>query len=254
MPNSTVLLSPPARPCEPQEESVEESANNPESVFQAIGIVRGTVDFNDKEQQTITVAQQQYPLLYSPQYRQALAALKNEVKKTGKTLQRLIVYPKIVHFPKRDTPHELMFQVVGFDVGQPREGTLQLEDMEFYLRGLWQFIPVCKTPCISVFRNFSLERLEYIKQAEPKQRVNFMRPSHVPILWRDAPVKPFRFNPKTDKEQQGSPVFVQVKAKFLPSRNLFGFDALLQLPMEKPPKFLKVSKADKQAALQAARD
>jgi hypothetical protein len=117
------------------------------------------------------------------------------------------------------------------------------------LAGLWQFIPVCRAPCISIFRNFTRDRLEYIKQSEPERRVKFMKASHVPLFWKDAPVPPFRFNPKLDKEQQGKPIFVVLKAKFLPARNMFGFEALLAPPVEKPPKFFKARKDDKAAVM-----
>ena len=79
------------------------------------------------------------------------------------------------------------------------------------------------------------------------------------MFWRDALVPPFRFNPKAPKEEQGRPVFVQIKAKFVPHRDAFEFDSLLELPRELPPKFLKASKddkatvmAEKRAALKAA--
>jgi hypothetical protein len=33
-----------------------------------------------------------------------------------------------------------------------------------------------------VFRNFSNERLEFIKQSEPARKVKFMKASHIPLL------------------------------------------------------------------------
>ncbi len=120
------------------------------------------------------------------------------------------------------------------------------------LLGLWQFIPVCTTPCISIFRNFTPERLEYIKQAEPVSKVKFMKASHLPVLWKDAPVRPFRFNPKADYDQ-GHPAFVPLKAKFLPHRNVFEFVELLAPPQENAPKFLKASKEDKALVQQEAK-
>ncbi|MHC5721725.1 MAG: hypothetical protein ACYTX0_59345, partial [Nostoc sp.] len=97
----------------------------------------------------------------------------------------------------------------------------------FRLTGLWQFIPACQTPCISVFRNFTAERLDYIKQTETSRKVRFMKASHIPLLWKDAIVPPFRFNPLLPKEERGKPSFVEVKAKFLPHRNVFAFESLL---------------------------
>ena len=111
-----------------------------------------------------------------------------------------MVYPRVIHFPKREQPHQLAFQLVGFfkperDVN-PTEITSQLGDFEFKLSGLWQFIPVCQTPCVSVFKNYTEERKEFVKAAEVALKVSFMKGSHVPLIWRDAPVRPFRFNLK----------------------------------------------------------
>ncbi len=74
------------------------------------------------------------------------------------------------------------------------------------------------------------------------------------MIWKDAPVKPFRFNPKIEKEQQGKPVFVSIKAKFLPTRQVFGFDSLLSLPVDYAPKFFKASKKMKALALQESKN
>jgi hypothetical protein len=127
----------------------------------------------------------------------------------------------------------------------------ELNDLEFKLSGLWQFIPVCRTPCITVMKNFSADRLEYIKQAELASKVNFMKASHIPLMWRDAPVNPFRFNPKTPKEEQGKAMFVSIKAKFIPGRDMFGFDSLLALPQDEPPRHLKAGKKDKAEVLKS---
>ncbi len=62
-------------------------------------------------------------------------------------------------------------------------------------------------------------------------------------------MQPFRFNPKAPKEEQGKPVFVQIKAKFQPHRDAFQFESLLEMPLEKPPRFLKASKDDKSTAM-----
>ena len=233
------------------------------ALFQAVGIITGKVNFileGDNERSTITIGNKEYPLFYAPRKQRAFEALKKEIEATGESTQRLIVYPKFTHFPGRDQPPNIGFQAVGFDKGRHSEViSQQLQDMEFKLCGLWQFIPVCRTPCISVFKNFTKERLDYIKQSEPARKVKFMKASHLPLFWRDALVPPFRFNPKAPKEEQGRPVFVQIKAKFVPHRDAFEFDSLLELPRELPPRFLKASKDDKatvmaqkKAALKAA--
>ena len=223
------------------------------ALFQAVGIIRGEVKIASErgKASTVSIQGKDYPLLYIPtkQGFKALEALTKEVEATG-TNQRLIVYPKLTHFPGRDKQYSVAFQLVGFDRGLQSSGvTADLADFEFKLCGLWQFIPVCPTPCISVFKNFTDDRLEFVKQSEVYKRVKFMKGSHIPVIWKDAPVKPFRFNPKIENELQGKAMFISIKAKFLPSRQLFGFDSLLSLPVEEAPKFFKASKKMKALAL-----
>mgnify|MGYP005855356661 FL=1 len=227
---------------------------DPGAIFQAVGIITGEVNLTEDGKSTVTIGRSQYPLFYVPRKRKVFEALQKEIEATGNRNQRLVVYPKAIHFPRKEQPHRIAFQLVGFDRGRVEEAVSgELLDLEFKFSGLWQFIPVCSTPCISVFRNFTHERLEYIKQAEPAQKVKFMKASHLPLLWKDAPVRPFRFNPKAAKEDQGHPAFVTLKAKFLPGRDVFGFVALLAPPQETPPKFLKASKKDKATVQQASK-
>ncbi|MBW4597744.1 MAG: hypothetical protein KME46_33770 [Brasilonema angustatum HA4187-MV1] len=239
-----------------KEEKKQEIEIPPGTIFQAVGVIRGDVTFtteNEKTVASITIGAKEYPLFYAPKKQRAYDALKKEIEATGDRTQRVVVYPRFTHFPGRDQQPNVGFQLVGFDKGREEQEkdvpSKELQDLEFKLCGLWQFIPVCRTPCISIFRNFTKERLEHVKQSEPAKKVKFMKASHLPLFWRDAPVPPFRFNPKATKEEQGRPVFVQVKARFQPSRNAFEFDSLLGVPLEKPPKFLKVSKDDKATAM-----
>lgn len=230
-----------------------DNAEQPGAIFQAVGVITGQVKFNDENKSTVTIGRKEYPLFYAPRKQRAYEALKKEIEATGEHTQRLVVYPKAIHFPKKEQPHQIAFQLVGFDRGRETEAvSKELQDLEFKLCGLWQFIPVCQTPCISIFRNFNKERLEFIKTAEPAKKVKYMKASHLPLLWRDGPVRPFRFNPKLDKEQQGHSAFVEVKAKFMPNRDVFGFVELLGEPLETAPRFLKASKQDKATVQQDA--
>jgi hypothetical protein len=217
------------------------------AIFQAVGIVTGAVHLDlETHKNTVTIGGSTYQLFYLSQKRKAFDALKAEIAATGNSSQRLIVYPRVIHFPNKQRAHEIAFQLVGFDKGQQTKQKVSREllDFEFKLAGLWQFIPVCCIPCISIFRNFSPERLDYIKQAEPAKKVKFLKASHLPLLWKDAPCKPFRFNPKAEGDQ-GHPTFVTLKVKFLPERNVFGFVEQLAPVQETAPKFLKASKKDK---------
>ncbi|MDJ0719636.1 MAG: hypothetical protein QNJ54_36335 [Prochloraceae cyanobacterium] len=222
-------------------------------MFQAVGIIVGQVNFTEDGKATVTIARKEYPLFYTRPHYLAYTGLQKEIEKTNNNTQRLIVYPRITHFPSRYKQAFISFQLVGFDKGLDPKGISEyLKDNEFKLCGLWQFIPVCRTPCVSIFRNFNKERLDYIKQAEPATKAKFMKAAHIPLLWRDGPVRPFRFNPKADKDQ-GRPSFISVKARFMPSRDTWGFVEELAEHREKAPKFLKVSKEDKALAQKSSK-
>ncbi len=177
-------------------------------LFRAVGIVKGEVKFSDEEKNrlTVTISKFEYGIECKKRHSDALSGLKKEIASTGQTTQRLIVYPKVMHFPRKEMPHKIWFQLIGFDQGRYETGiSTDLADNEFKLCGLWQFIPV---------------------------------------LWKDSPVRPFRFNPKGGKEQ-GHPFFVQIKAAFLPYRDAFGFVEQLEDPIEQAPLFMKLPKSVK---------
>ncbi|MCT7979812.1 hypothetical protein [Laspinema olomoucense] len=232
-------------------ETTEQEPEHKGAFFQAVGILPGEVSFEEGSiMAKVTVGGKEYRLLFKPRLMSAMVALKLEIKQSGSTTQRLIVYPKVMHFPKQDQPHQLAFQLVGFEKDPASSAiSTELEDFEFKLSGLWQFIPVCRVPVISVFRNFDEAIHQNLKKLDEavaaKKKVNFMKATHVPLIWKDAPFKPFRFNPKLEKEEQGRPLFLQLKAKFIPAKDGFEFVALLAPPLEKAPKFFKASNDDK---------
>ncbi|MFK0733533.1 MAG: hypothetical protein ACFKPT_07945 [Gloeotrichia echinulata GP01] len=241
---------------------------SPTGIFQAIGVVTGDVQFifqDDKNKYiaNITIGQYQYNLypIGSGSKSNAFNGLRKYIESTGISKQKLIVYPKVTHYPGKEQQHKIAFQLVAFEKQMVEDliekeviessVSRELNDFEFKLSGLWQFIPVCRTPCITVMKNFSDERLQYIKQAELTSKVNFMKASHIPLIWKDALVNPFRFNPKAEKEQQGKAMFVSIKARFIPGRDVFGFDSLVAIPQEEAPKYLKAGKKDKAEALKS---
>jgi hypothetical protein len=218
--------------------------NDNTSIFQAIGVVSGKIAFAKDTNKgydvaNIEIGEKQYNLVGKPRQ---MMALKQHTKNHG-SIQRLVVYPKISHYPERDKDYRVAFQLVAFNNHLLLD---DLADLEFKLSGLWQFIPCCRVPCISVFKNFSDNRLEFIKQAELERKVKFMKASHVPLLWKDTILPAFKFNPKLPKEtDQGKPLFFSLKARFMPDKDVFSFLALTAPPLEESPKFLKASKKDK---------
>jgi hypothetical protein len=94
---------------ETKQESKQET---PTGIFQAIGVITGDVAFirdeeRDKYIANITIGQYQYNLLAagSRNKSNAFNGLRKEIESTGISKQKLIVYPKITHYPDRDQQH-----------------------------------------------------------------------------------------------------------------------------------------------------
>ncbi len=215
-----------------------------DNIYQGIGVLRGEVIqevSGEKEKFFVSIktrnSTKKYQLFYTQRYRRSLWKLKEEIKNNGNN-QRLIVYPRILHLPKKNKPYQVRFQLVRLDNGS-NSGAAEMADFEFKLAGKWQFIAACKTPVISIHRNLTEAQLQYYKTLEPAKRKKYASASHLPLLWKDAPVPPFRFNPKLEKDKQAETFFVKIKAKFLPDKDLFDFDSLLGMPTTELPKFIK---------------
>ena len=97
----------PSSPSNPTDTiTAPESTTDEKLMFQAVGIIRGEVNFSDDSPATVTLNQKQYRLDYA-RNPFVLSGLKQEIEKTSQHTQRLIVYPKVIHFPKRDQPHQI---------------------------------------------------------------------------------------------------------------------------------------------------
>ncbi len=231
---------------------------DPEFMFQAIGVIVGDVEF-DGMKASITIKDKTYRLLCPSGKEKIYLALKSEVTHSGNKKQRVAVYPRIKHLPAKDAAPLWSWELIGFQGRQEPKGIFaELKDFEFKLHGLWQFIAVCRTPCISVYKNYDYERGKFMKESEAADKVKLAKALHLPTLWRDAPVRPFKFNPKAAKKKKAQDKdkdekkefarFVQVKAKFMPQRECFGFICELSPAEEKAPRHLRVSKKDRAAA------
>ena len=222
--------------------------------FQAVGIIAAEVKFAEENQSAaiaqrlgkaeIVIEGKEYPLLYIPTRKKTMKLLKAEIEKTASTIQRLIVYPRFLHLPGKE-PQQVKFSLLGFVGSNPPPGVLisdVLRDGEFQLSGLWQFIPVCRVPCITIFRNNNKEVKNQLTQLNEIAKKRFLKANHIPLLWRDSTAKPFRYNRNLGKEEQADRYFVQVKARFLPGRDCFGFIKEIDLPSDRIPRFIKPKK------------
>lgn len=239
-------------PSEPEPEI--KRAPKTEAIFQAIGIIQGEVKFKGYRGKVI-INGKDYPLIQPRARMSVLKGLKKEIAKRQNANQNaspiLIVYPKITHPPGKNRPHSIAFEVVAFrfssSAGVPEK--LKLENLEFRISGLWQFIPISKLPCISVYRNHTEENVNYLKnETDIIKQAKFLTPIHIPVA-SYLPVKPFQHDQNKSKSQK--PFFVQAKFKFLPSKDAFEFESLLAPPVQKAPKFLKLTRKAKKKARKA---
>ena len=103
-------------------------------------------------------------------------------------------------------------------------GTEQSEKGEagiFVLRGVWQFIPQCRRPVFTIYRN------------ELKDYENRPSNQHLPLIWTDQP--PYRFR----KDSEEKPKFYQITARLIPQRACFGFVSQIADPQDFTPRRVK---------------
>lgn len=132
----------------------------------------------------------------------------------------LRVYPQVRYTKGDRENYNLYFKLVSWE-----EGAKSPEAGQFILRGLWQFIPQYKRPVISVYRN------------EKRGEMDRCKSSHIPTIWKDSTVRPFKFNPKA--KEQGDRYFCEFKAKFIPRLKAFGVDEAIEEPTKKIPRYIK---------------
>lgn len=262
------VARPPKKIIPPIESKTEVPKANPNSFFKAVGIIEGDINFPEAKEvfPTIKVEGKDYRLMTIPTAKgyRAIIALKAQVLANG-TRQKLIVYPRILHLPQKEIVHTISFCLIGFigkKTGSEDQKNLLwdiLEVNEFYISGLFQRIPVCRNPVITIFKNLTNERIEFIKKANAIERASFMRPNHVPVNYPSPIVPPFQFvKPQKfsvsdkqiqEKDPQNVKFFIEIKAIFNSNRDLFVFDNLISMPQEIAPKYLHISKKDKQQAV-----
>ena len=213
------------------------------SIFQAVGVLKGTFKsesvINDQGKETriffFCTQGKTYRLRIK---KDAFLAFKIQFKSHPSAEVYVIVYPFLMFIPRK--PPELRFELVSWQ-DNLYEGK---EENEFILRGIWQFIPQYRRPLISVMRNWC----EKEKRDDLLNKGDQFKPVHIPILWKDSPVPPYRFNPKA--EQQPDRYFVELKCRFISKMDSFGVKELLSEPTTTFPKYLmSKTKMEKVAAL-----
>lgn len=221
--------------------------------FQVVGIISGEIQI-DKVESFIKIGNNNYKLCFKK--KGIFQQLKKDLENSKDFVRTLIVYPIYTHFPGREKLN-VNFSVIGFNGSKKAEDKnndihKKLNSLEFKISGIWQYIPVCKSPCLSVFRNETEELIAEIKKCDPAKKAMLVKANHVPINFYTGLTKAFRFvKPVEGENKKYNPLFVSIKAKFDPSTNEFNFVELLCEPDTKIPRYLKLNKEEKVAAARA---
>ncbi|WP_353258490.1 hypothetical protein [Prochlorothrix hollandica] len=175
--------------------------------YQAVGLVRGI--YSDK---ALHIRQGSYPAVGIRKAKWHLETIENKPF-------RFLVYPRF------DLKAEaLKFQILAWS-------EFQDEEDEWKLAGLWQFIPQLRRPVLAVHRN------------EKHWDGDRLKSCYLPFVWKgdDSP-RPWRFNPKASKEEQGHPLFLSCTAT-LDKRFPRFFMKDLLIFSEEAPKRIRAPKA-----------
>jgi hypothetical protein len=223
------------------DKSASESGLN---FFQAIGVLSGKLIFDGGFK--IELAGKQYNVKFKKDCLMYFVKL-GEVG-------RFAVYPKIMHFPKPDAAATIWFEIVAIKSEDNSSSGIfeKLQDNEFLLRGLWQFIPVCRTPVISILYNYTDDLLTKIARLDTAAKCKKLKAQHLPLVWKPPVVPAFRY--KKDSETQDDKYFISVKAKLDIKREEFIFDSLIGMPTTEVPRGFVVGKQMKAEALQIKKE
>ncbi|MEB3272898.1 MAG: hypothetical protein VKJ85_03875 [Prochlorothrix sp.] len=180
--------------------------------YQAVGLVRGI--YSDK---ALHIRQGSYPAVGIRKAKWHLDNIENQPF-------RFLIYPRF----------DLKAEVLKFQILAWSE--FQDEEDEWKLAGLWQFIPQLRRPVLAVHRN------------EKHWEGDRLKSCYLPFVWKgDDTPRPWRFNPRATKEEQGQPMFVACTAT-LDKRFPRFFMKDLVLALDAAPQRIRAPKANKPPA------
>lgn len=224
--------------------SRSDSQNSP--LFQAIGVISGNLTQNSQlKRLQVEMDGVKFNLLPNIGNFKAFYCLCSKID-APLPPQRLLVYPQPIHRPSRKTkqtqisksvkpivkekqPTRMNFVLCGFDL----QLLAELEVNQFLISGVYQKIPNCKSPVISVYRNKSKQLLSSIERADSQNRSSalLLKAKHIPITLDNL----------TPYSGKNSAHFVSVKAAFDPAtKTMKAIEHLIE-PTTKIPKYLKKS-------------
>ena len=203
------------------------------TIFQAVGLIRCTPQI-EGDRLIVAIDDRDYELKKgSGRWRKQFDELKQEIEQHGSTEMLLRVYPNIIHDSKnQEIRYWFTLVRAYFDESQCSDNR---ED--FIFRGIWNIVPYCDEPVISIHRN--INTLGFYQRLSFKAKKAFIRPQAFPVVW-DAPVEPFVYDPKLEKSEQMPRYFVEVRATFDDGR--YTVVEMLNEPTKEIPKYIKSMK------------
>ncbi len=209
----------PENPSETQDKAEPEPKSH---IFQAFGFVKGKI-LEQGSSYVLQIEDKTYPL-FGPRGR-----IKSFVGSEEEVYLR--VYPNWQpNVQKEEVLRNLSFTVVAVLAQCPKNYQVN----HFKVRGIWQRVPFLAEPVITVYRNQSRGAHDDCKAL------------HFPLVWEDAPVEPFEYDPSLKEKQDYSKrYFCQVKVIFSPETQEFTVSNLLEEPTTTIPPYIKPKKFQK---------
>jgi|GEM_PF-4469839 len=210
--------------------SNQQSESDQPTIFQAVGLIKCMTQIKE-DRVYITIDGQAYELKRGQKRsHKRFEELKREIEQNGSKELWLRVYPKVIHDAINEEIRYWFNLIRAFD----HKSQCQNQQEGFILRGIWQYIPYCCDPVISIHRN--IDTFYRYKRLPPGAKKNFARVLAFPVIWY-APVEPFRYNPELDRDQQMPRYFVQVRAVFEDGQ--FEVIEEIEKPTLEIPKYIK---------------
>lgn len=203
-------------------------------IFQALGkmVLTPYIKGNNLK---VELNGQEYDLLYGSDFTVvAHRKLRQDLTKNGSRKMLLKLYPH-VQFSKKSFSAKLSFILGNFD---KQYYSNRQYSHKFKLQGIWQYVPYSKTPVISIYRN--MEQLGEFKQLNEKEQLKLAKPNHLPVVWNNAPVAPFKYVEGVPKEEQMPRYFVQVRAVL--QDDMYVVEEILKKPTLDIPPHIKGDK------------
>jgi len=191
-------------------------------IFQAFGLVKGKI-LEQGSSYVLQIEDKTYPLFGSRGRIISFAGREEEVY--------LRVYPNWQpNTQKEEVLRNLSFTAVAILEKCPKNYPVN----HFKVRGIWQKVPFLTEPVITVYRNQSRGAQDDCKAL------------HFPLVWKDAPVEAFEYDPSLKGKQDYSKrFFCQVKVIFSPETEEFTVSGLLEEPTTDIPPYIKPKKSPK---------